>query len=122
MFFFRFAVTRKSLKSNIFLKYMIIYIRFTTKDTSSKYITCTLVVSELSVLKPYKYMSLSNILKPYIFYLSSDCETFFNICLFVLRLNVPVNNFSVMSGRSQRLLGLTSTVGSRCALLKDTTR
>ena len=79
MFFFRFAVTLKSLKSNIFLKYMIIYIRFTTKDTSSKYITCTLVVSELSVLKPYKYMSLSNILKPYIFYLSSDCETFFNI-------------------------------------------
>ena len=29
-------------------------------------------------------------------------------CLFVLRLNVPVNNFSVMSGRSQRFLGLTS--------------
>ena len=25
--------------------------------------------------------------------------------LFVLRLNVPVNNFSVMSGRSQRFLG-----------------
>ena len=43
-------------------------------------------------------------------------------CLFVLRFNVPVNNFSVMSGRSQRFLGLTSTVGSRCALLKDTTR
>ena len=33
-------------------------------------------------------------------------------CLFVLRLNVPVNNFSVMSGRSQRFLGLTSTVGN----------
>ena len=44
------------------------------------------------------------------------------VCLFVLRLNVPVNNFSVMSGRSQRFLGLTSTVGSRCALLKDTTQ
>ena len=27
------------------------------------------------------------------------------VCLFVLRLNVPVNNFSVMSGRSQRFLG-----------------
>ena len=26
-------------------------------------------------------------------------------CLFVLRLNVPVNNFSVMSGRSHRFLG-----------------
>ena len=34
------------------------------------------------------------------------------VYLFVLRLNVPVNNFSVMSGRSQRFLGLTSTVGS----------
>ena len=33
-------------------------------------------------------------------------------CLFVLRHNVPVNNFSVMSGRSQRFLGLSSTVGS----------
>ena len=67
MCFFRFAVTLKSLKSNIFLKYMIIYIRFTTKDTSSKYITCTLVESKVPVLKPYKYMSLSNILKPYIY-------------------------------------------------------
>ena len=47
---------------------------------------------------------------------------FFFFFFFVLRLNVPVNNFSVMSGRSQRFLGLTSTVGSRCALLKDTTR
>ena len=35
-----------------------------------------------------------------------------NVCLFVLRLNVPVNNFSVMSGRSQLFLGLTNTVGS----------
>ena len=36
------------------------------------------------------------------------------VCLFVLRLNVPVNNFSVMSGRSKRFLGLTSTVGRMC--------
>ena len=28
------------------------------------------------------------------------------------RINVPVNNFSVMSGRSQLFLGLTSAVGS----------
>ena len=34
------------------------------------------------------------------------------VCLFVLRRNVPVNSFSVMSGRNQRFLGLTSTVGS----------
>ena len=27
------------------------------------------------------------------------------VCLIVLRLNVPVNNFSVMSGRSHRFLG-----------------
>ena len=33
-----------------------------------------------------------------------------NVCfLFVLRLNVPVNNFSVMSGRSHRFLGITVT-------------
>ena len=31
---------------------------------------------------------------------------------FVLRLNVRVKSFSVMSGRSQCFLGLTSTVGS----------
>ena len=30
-------------------------------------------------------------------------------CLFVLWFNVPVNNFSVMSGRSHRFLGITST-------------
>ena len=36
----------------------------------------------------------------------------FHSILFVcLRLNVPVNTFSVMSGRSQCLLGLNSTVG-----------
>ena len=34
-------------------------------------------------------------------------------CLFVLMLNVPVNNFSVMSGRSN---------GEESALLKDKTR
>ena len=42
--------------------------------------------------------------------------------LFVLRLKVPVNNYSVMSERSQRFLGLSSTVGSYCVLLKDTAR
>ena len=34
------------------------------------------------------------------------------IWLFVLRLNVPVNKFSVMLGGSQRFLGFTSNVGS----------
>ena len=43
------------------------------------------------------------------------------VCLFVLRVNSPVNNFSVISGRSQHFLGLTSTLGSQCVLLKDTT-
>ena len=41
--------------------------------------------------------------------------------LFVLRLNAPVNNLSVMSGWSQCFLCLTSSVGSLCVLLKDTT-
>ena len=34
------------------------------------------------------------------------------VCLFVLRLNVPVNIVSVMSGQSQLFLGLTGTIGS----------
>ena len=42
---------------------------------------------------------------------------------FGLRLYVPVNNFSIMSGRSHRFLGITSTFwGGKCILLKDTTR
>ena len=32
-----------------------------------------------------------------------------NFCLFGLRFYVPVNNFSDMSGRSHRFLGITST-------------
>ena len=36
--------------------------------------------------------------------------------LFVLRLSVPVNNFSVMSGRSHSFLGLTSTVDVPCTV------
>ena len=36
--------------------------------------------------------------------------------------NVPVNNFSVMSGLSNRVLGITSTFGELSVLLKDTTR
>ena len=43
---------------------------------------------------------------------------------FGLMLNVPVNNFSVMLGRSHRFLGITSTIwgGGKFVLLKDTTR
>ena len=45
------------------------------------------------------------------------------LCLLVLMLNVPVNNFSVMSGRSHRFLGITSSFwGVNVSLLKDTTR
>ena len=32
-------------------------------------------------------------------------------CLFVLRHNVPVNNYSVLSGRSHRFLGISRTFG-----------
>ena len=42
--------------------------------------------------------------------------------LVCLMLNVPVNNFSVMLGRSHRFLGITSTFGGKYVLLKDTTR
>ena len=40
-----------------------------------------------------------------------------------LILNVLVNNFSVMLGQSHRFLGIIPVLlGSKCALLKDTTR
>ena len=41
---------------------------------------------------------------------------------FGLMLNVPVNTFSVMLGRSHRFLYITSILGCKYALLKDTTR
>ena len=42
---------------------------------------------------------------------------------FLLMLNVPVNNFSVMSGRSHLLLGITSTFrGVNVSLFNDTIR
>ena len=34
-------------------------------------------------------------------------------------LNVPVNNFSVMLGRSQRFLGITSTQGHKTGAIED---
>ena len=46
-----------------------------------------------------------------------------DIVLVCLKLNVPVNNFSVILGQSHRFLGISSTfqrVG-KCILLKDTT-
>ena len=44
-------------------------------------------------------------------------------CLFVSRFNVPVNNFSVMSGGSLTAsLVLASTLWSKCVLLNDTTQ
>ena len=59
------------------------------------------------------------LLKPLIVAHSSSNEVMRTHNLFFyFRLNVPVNNFSVMSG----FLGLTSTVGSSCVLLKDTTQ
>ena len=41
----------------------------------------------------------------------------------MLMLNVPVNNFPVMSGRSHGFLGITSSFrGVNVSLLKDTTQ
>ena len=54
---------------------------------------------------------------------SKDYQLFLFVCLFVLMLKVPVNNFSVMSERSHRFLGITSTFrGIKVSLRKDTTR
>ena len=45
-----------------------------------------------------------------------------SFCLLKLILNVPVNNFSVMSGRSHRFLGITSTFrGVNVPLVKNAT-
>ena len=44
-------------------------------------------------------------------------------CLFGLSLYAPVNNFSVMSGRSHRFLGITITfLRGKCILLKEAIR
>ena len=59
-----------------------------------------------------KMMSLANYFIWYMYYLylclglcKCNMRNNNNIWLVVLRLNVPVNNFSVMSGRSHRFLG-----------------
>ena len=46
----------------------------------------------------------------YVMDVTQGCHTLASVCLCALRLNVSVNNFSVMSGQSQVFLGLTSTV------------
>ena len=46
----------------------------------------------------------------------------FVVVVFCVAAERPGQFFSVMSGRSQRFLGLTSTVGSKNVLLEDTTR
>ena len=48
-------------------------------------------------------------------------QILFFFCLFGLRLYVPVNNFSVMSGRGHRFLGITSTfweVNVSCSMIQ----
>ena len=45
----------------------------------------------------------------------------FSFCFVSYLLNVPVHNFSVMSGWSHHFLGITSTLGSKYVLLMDTT-
>ena len=39
----------------------------------------------------------------------TNAYCFHLVCMFELRLYIPVNNFSVMSGRSHRFLGIAST-------------
>ena len=49
------------------------------------------------------------------------CHGKFFFCLFGLRLYIPVNNFSVMSGRSHSFLGITSTfweVNVSCSMIQ----
>ena len=64
-------------------------------------------VAGKNIVKSQKYAASACILMliDYILvYYTVGSITFF-VCLFVLWLNVPVNNFSVMSGRSHHFLG-----------------
>ena len=65
--------------------------------------TCTAVSLEIHV---YKNLGISEYVNCY----QILTQRSFVLFVFLLRLNVAVNNFSVMSGRSQRFLGLTRTV------------
>ena len=56
---------------------------------------------------------------------SSNGQSGIRTCLFGLRLYVPVNNFSVMSGRNHRFLGITSTfwkVNVSCSRIRGSVR
>ena len=53
-------------------------------------------------------------IKHFINIVFSLCNILF--CLFVLRINVPVNKFSVMSGRSHRFLGFNQCSGELICL------
>ena len=67
------------------------------------FLLCLKFIFSLVMLK---WMNLSLVIKPVLSqYKMTDC------CLFVLRFNIPVNNFSVMSGQSHCLLVITSTLG-----------
>ena len=46
----------------------------------------------------------------------------FDLIWFGLMLNIPVNNYSVMLGKSHHFLGITSIFGGKYVLLKDRTR
>ena len=54
---------------------------------------------------PFKFIDKDELLILFIFGFMVFQDYFTHFDLFVLRLNVPVNNFSVMSGRSHRFLG-----------------
>ena len=64
----------------------------------AEFVNLFLLISELSCLMRFKLYSakLAN---------THAQINFYGLSLVVLRLNVPVNNFSVMSGRSHRFLG-----------------
>ena len=59
-----------------------------------------------------RYDMTSSVYRAYTAIMEETEETMKTDIVFVcLKLNVPVNNFSVMLGRSHRFLGITSTFG-----------
>ena len=70
---------------------------------------CTLNLYFGQKYEKHRFLSIFTAIKIDVNSTGVDSETVLFVCLFGLRHYVPVDNFSVMSGRSHRFLGITST-------------
>ena len=89
------------------------------KDIHDTMLTAGTILSKFHGKDKSEYLTTLYALQKEVAYLNETCSYIVLVCLM---LNVPVNNFSVMLGRSHRFLGITSTFGGKYVMLKDTTR